>query len=155
MVRGELTEAKAHLDQGIALYDPVKHQPMALRFGEDQRVAVPFFRSKALWVLGYPDAARADSVQALKDAREIGHPNSLLWALGGASFIDILCGDYASANSRIEECTAFADEKKAAFWKAFAMMGRGWLLSLTDSLSDAVQTITAGVTAMHSGGATV
>ena len=128
---------------------------LALCFGEDQRVAGPFFRSKALWVLGYPDAARADSAQALKDAREIGHPISLLWALGGAFFVDILCGDYASANTLMEECTAFADEKNAAFWKAFAMMGRGWLLSLTGSLSDAVQTMTAGVTATHSGGATV
>jgi predicted ATPase len=60
-----------------------------------------------------------------------------------------------SANARIEECTAFADEKDAAFWKAFAMMGRGWLLSLTGSLSDAVQTVTAGITAMHSAGATI
>ena len=72
----------------------------------------------------------------------------------GVNFVDILCGDYASANTLMEECTAFADEKNAALWKAFAMMGRGWLQA-TGSLSDAVQTMTAGVTAMHSGGATV
>jgi hypothetical protein len=87
------------------------------------------FDQKLCGVLGYPDAARADSAQALKDAREIGDPISLLWALGGAFFVDILCGDYASANALIEECPAFADEKNAAFWKAFAMMGRGWLLT--------------------------
>ena len=32
---GEITEGKAHLDQGIALYDPAEHRPLAMRFGED------------------------------------------------------------------------------------------------------------------------
>jgi class 3 adenylate cyclase/predicted ATPase len=155
MLRGDLTEARAHLDQGFAIYDPVKHQTLALRFGEDHRVATPFFRSKALWVLGYPKTARADSDQALRDAREIGHAASLLWGLAGAFFIDIICGDYATANAGIDECIALADEKDAAFWKAFATMGRGWLLGLTGRAADAVQAMSAGITAMHSASATV
>ena len=39
---------------------------LATRFGEDPRVASLFFRSKALWLLGYPEAALADIDQALK-----------------------------------------------------------------------------------------
>jgi class 3 adenylate cyclase/predicted ATPase len=157
MLRGELRESTALLsDQASALYDPVRHQALAFRLeGQDHRVTTPFFRSKALWLLGHPDAARVDSDQALKDGREIGHAPSLLWALAGAFFIDIACGDYATANARVDECIALADEKNAAFWKAFALMGRGWLLSLTGRVSDAVETMTAGTTAMHSAGATV
>ena len=70
--------SRAHLDQGIALYDSAEHRPLAMRFGEDQRVAILFFRSKALWLLGYPEAALVDIDQALKDAREIGHAVSLI-----------------------------------------------------------------------------
>ena len=73
----------------IALYDPAEHRPLATRFGEDPGVAILHFRSKALWLLGYPEAALADIDQALKDARESGHAVSLLWALTAHSFSSI------------------------------------------------------------------
>ena len=38
-------------------------------------------RSTPLWMLGYPEAALAGVDQALKDAREIGHAASLMYAL--------------------------------------------------------------------------
>ena len=73
--------------KAIALYDPAEHRPLATRFGEDPRVAILFFRSYALWLLGYPEAALADIDQALKDAREIGQAVSLICALAGSFFI--------------------------------------------------------------------
>jgi predicted ATPase len=101
-LRGHIAEGRAHLDQGIALYDPAEHRPLAARFGrEDPRVASLFFRSKGLWVLGYPEAALLDIDQALKDAREIGNAASLLWAIAASFFIvDGYCGNYATANAR-------------------------------------------------------
>jgi predicted ATPase len=101
-LRGDIAEGRAHLDQGIALYDPAEHRPLAARFGrEDPRVASLFFRSKGLWVLGYPEAALLDIDQALKDAREIGNAASLLWAIAASFFIvDGYCGNYATANAR-------------------------------------------------------
>jgi predicted ATPase len=153
---GDFAEARAHLDQGIALYDSPEHSRLAMRFGEDQRVANLFFRSKALWLLGYPETALVDIDQALKDAREIGHAVSLLWALTGSSFfVDSYCGNYATANARVDELIALADEKNAALWKAFGILGRGWLLSLTGRAADAVQMITFGIAAWRSTGATM
>ncbi len=66
---GDLTQARAHLDRAIALYDPVVHRPLATRFGQDVRMASLLRRSMALWSLGYPEAALADADYALKDAR--------------------------------------------------------------------------------------
>jgi tetratricopeptide (TPR) repeat protein len=134
MLRGNFTEAMAHDDQGLALYNPAEHRalgrvsPLA---DVEPSVTSAFFRSKTLWILGHPDAARANVDQALKRAREIDRAAVLLWALSGAFYIDIACGDYAAANARVDECIGLADEKDAEFWKAFAMLGRGWLLSLT------------------------
>ena len=114
-----------------------------------------YFRSKALWLLGYPEAAPADIDQALKDARESGHAASLFWALAGSFFfVDSYCGNYTTANARVDELIALADEKDAAFWKACGMLGRGWLLGLTGRAADAVQMITSGITAWRSTGAT-
>ena len=79
---GDIADGRAHYDQALALYDPAEHRPLATRFGQDIRVTILSFRSIALWLLGYPEAALADVDQALKDAREIGHAPSLMYRAG-------------------------------------------------------------------------
>ena len=78
---GDIAEGRAHFDQAIALYDPAEHRPLATRFGQDVGVAILSYRSLALWLLGYPEAALADAEHALKDAREIGQAATLMYAL--------------------------------------------------------------------------
>ena len=81
MCTGDIAEGRAHFDQALALYDPAEHRPLATRFGQDIRVSILSYRSLALWMLGYPDAALADADHALKDAREIGQAATLMYAL--------------------------------------------------------------------------
>ena len=128
---GEIAEGRTHLDQGIALYDPAEHRPLATRFGEDHGIVSLFYRSKALWMLGYPEAALADIKDALRDAREIGQAASVMFALSHAPLIHFLCGNYAAANAEANELIALADEKHAPFFKASGMLARGQLLGLT------------------------
>ena len=87
---GDIAEGRAHFDQAIALYDPAEHRPLATRFGQDAGVAILSYRSLALWLLGYPEAALADADHALKDAREIGQAATLMYALAHASLTHIL-----------------------------------------------------------------
>ena len=155
VIAGDITEGRAHLDQGIALLDPAEGRPLAMRFGEDPRVANLCYRSYALWLLGYPETARADIDQALPDARESGHAVSLLWALGGSLFVDILCGNYRTANARADEFIALSDEKDSAYWRTFGMLQRGRLLGLTGRASDAVQMISSSLTTSRSIGTIV
>jgi class 3 adenylate cyclase/predicted ATPase len=152
LLRGDTAEARAHFDQGIALYDPAQHRPLATRFGEDHRVVSFCWRSCALWLVGYPETARADVDQAFKDARESGHAVSLIWALSHACFIEILCGNYRTANARVDEFITLTDEKDAAWWRTIGMLNRGRLLGLTGLASDAVQMISSGLTARRSMG---
>jgi class 3 adenylate cyclase/predicted ATPase len=153
---GDIADGRAHYDRAIALYDPVEHRPLATRFGVDIRVAILPFRSLALWVLGYPGAALADADCALHDAREIGHAATLMYALDHATmFAHIHCGSYTAARAELEELLALADEKSAAFWKAFGMMNQGCLFALTGKASDAVHVITSGMAAYRLTGATL
>ena len=78
---GDIAEGRAHFDRALALYDPAEHRPLATRFGQDIRVSILSYRSLALWLLGYPEAALADAEQALRDAREIGQAATLMLAL--------------------------------------------------------------------------
>src|SRR5262249_5179453 len=69
MCTGGIAESRKHYDQAIALYDPVQHRSLAMRFGQDIGVVVLCYRSWTLWLLGYPEAALVDADQALKAAR--------------------------------------------------------------------------------------
>ena len=152
---GDIAQGRAHYDQALALYDPAEHRSLATRFGQDVRVAILSYRSRALWVLGYPEAALEDTEHALKDARAIGQAATLMFALSNTSRTLIHCGNYATANAQADELVELADEKGALFWKASAMTYRGCLLALTGEASNAIQMITAGITAMQSTGSTV
>jgi predicted ATPase len=157
LLTGDIVAGRAHYDQGIALYDPAEHRLLAMRyFGQDIGVSILSYRSLALWVLGYPEAALADAHKALKEAREIGHAASLMFALSPrTSFTHLQCGNYGPARAQTDELVALADEKGALFWKAEGMLLQGHLLALTGKASEAVQMMTSGITALRSTGATL
>ena len=155
VLTGDIAKGMAHLDQGIPLYDPAKHRPLATRFGEDQRTVASFFRSIALWMLGYPEAALADNDYAHKNAREIGQAGTLMFALGYASHTPICCGNYASANVELDELVALAGEKSAPYWKALGVTHQGCVSALTGKAADAVSMISSGLATLQSMGVTV
>ena len=152
---GDVAESRAHYDQALALYDPIEHRPLAARFGQDVGVSVLSWRSAALWMLGFPDAAIKDAEDAVKNAREIGQAATLMFALSLASLSDIHCGNYVTASAKIDETVALADEKAALFWKVQGLLARGWLFALTGKANDAVHMITSNVTALRATGATI
>jgi predicted ATPase len=152
---GNIAQGRAHYDQAIAFYDPREHRSLTTRFGHDNKVAALSFRPLAHWVLGYPEAANADIQQALNYAREIGQAATLMVALSCTCLTHIACGNYGAANTQTEEAVALADEKAAPLWKAFGMMNQGWLFALNGKSADAVHTLTSGITAYRSTGATI
>ena len=152
---GDIAQGQVHYDQALALFDPAEHRALATRFGQDIRVMILSFRSWARWLLGYPDAALADTNNALKDARGIGQAATLMFGLLNGSFTHMLCGDHAAANAEADELVALADEKAALLWKAFGMSMQGCLRALTVKASDAVHMITSGITALRSTGGTL
>jgi hypothetical protein len=125
LLTGDIVDGRAHYDQALALYDAAEHRSLATRFGYDIRVSILSFRSVALWMLGYPEAALLDVDQALKDAREIGHAPSLMFALAATSITHLLLRNYATANAHADELVAIADEKSAPFWKAWGRTIQG------------------------------
>jgi predicted ATPase len=150
---GEIAQGRAHLDRALALYNPAAHRPLAMRFGQDIKVAILTYRSWAQWFLGYPEAALADKDAALKEARIIGHAATLMFAPNFTLYTSLWCGDYASANMQCNQLVALAEEKGAFAWMALGKLHRGCLWALTGQASDAVPAITSAVTTFRSSGA--
>ena len=153
LLTGDVAESRVHFDQALALHDPAKHRSLTTRFGQDIGVSILMFRSKALWLLGYPGSALADADRGLKDAREIGHAPTLMIAL--ADITHILCGNYAIANTNLQDLVALADEKGVVWWQALGMSLQGYLSAVTGEASNSVRTISTAVTVWRSTGSTV
>jgi predicted ATPase len=147
---GDIEGGRAHLDRAITLYDPAEHRLLATRFGQDIGAATLSWKSLAYWMLGYPEIALADSEQALKVARELGHSATLMYVLNFSAWTEIFCGNYEAASALVDEFGPLKDQTGSPFWGAWGMMQRGCLLALTGKPADAVRTVTSGVAAMRS-----
>jgi predicted ATPase len=106
-------------------------------------------------LLGYPEAALADCLRALKDARQIGQAATLMYALAHTARTYLWTGDYATANKLVAEVAALAEEKGASAWKAFGMMHQGSLLASTRQAAKAIQVMSCGINAWRSTGSTL
>jgi hypothetical protein len=86
-------------------------------------------------MLGYPEAALADADQTVRDAREIGQAANLMYALPYASLTYFYCGNYATANTIVDELIALANDKGSDFHRTnisrfrltFYQFRSGWL----------------------------
>ena len=155
LLTGDIATSREHFDWAIALYNSAEHRPLATRFGQDLRVSALSYRSWALWLLGYPEAALVDADYALKEARDIGQAATLMITLSHIGLTHIFCGNYAAATALFDELVVLADEKSALFRNAQGMTHRGCVLALSGKASDAVHVITSGITALRSTGATI
>jgi predicted ATPase len=151
---GEIAQGREHYNQALALYDPGEHRRLTTLFGQDVRVSVLSYRSRALWILGHPEVALADSDHAISDARVIGQAAALMYALSHAAFTYIHCGDYVGASAVVDELVGLADEKRSLFWMAGGMTYQGFLFALTGKATDAVHMLSSGITAYRSTGST-
>jgi predicted ATPase len=106
-----------------------------------------------LWLLGYPDAARADVDRALNQAREFQHAATLMYALTYNSIVKALRRDVA--NEYADELVALADEKGSLFWKASGELIKSWLFVLTGHASDAVTSFSSAIPMFRTTGATI
>ena len=73
--------------------------------GNDVRTAVGVFSSQWLWMQGYPDRAVQVSDQKDADARRLGHPFDIGWALTWGAYVF----DYRCEPERLLERVGEAD----------------------------------------------
>ncbi len=152
---GDFVAGKEHYDRALAIYDPAEHGALTTRSGRDVGVALLSSRSGGLCMLGYPAAALDDSERAVRNARDLGHATTLMYALFHAGLNHMHCRDYAAAIAQVDELIALADDRGAPYWKAGGTVVRGWLFAVSGKPSDAVLAITSAITSLRSTGATL
>src|SRR3984885_4807153 len=87
LTTGSLAQGRRHYDHAIALSRPPA----------EPRASSLSIRSVALWLLGYPEAALADTRHSLEEARDMGQAGTLFQPLTYGIITHFLCGNYTTS----------------------------------------------------------
>jgi DNA-binding winged helix-turn-helix (wHTH) protein/predicted ATPase len=130
LVCGDLSQARAHADAALALFDPQIHQSMASSYGNhDAGCCARNFSSLALALAGDDAAARAMMERSLASARSLGDPFSLALTLYFTSAAAQMLGDVALATENANLSVQLATEHGLAQPKAWSMGVAGWCVA--------------------------
>jgi class 3 adenylate cyclase/predicted ATPase len=125
---GELTAAREHVAQGLALYDPEKHRAHAFLYGgHDTAVCGKGQGAVALWLLGYPDQAARSAHDAVSFGERLAHVPSLAHALLWGALVHQLRRDRAAVLACGERLIALGTEHGLPQYRAVGSMARGWV----------------------------
>jgi predicted ATPase len=150
---GELTAARAHLEQGITLYDPQQYASHAFSYGQDPGAVCLSWVALVLWLLGYPEQALKRTHEALALARELTHPLSLAYALSIATVSHQHRREGQVALERAEETISLSLEQGFAFWLAGCTVLKGWSLAEQGQAAEGLGQLYQGLIAWQATGA--
>jgi hypothetical protein len=68
MFAGRFASSRSHLEEVLALYDPISHRSLIQQVGDDPHVSSQAWLGIVLFCLGYPDQALARSYAAIAEA---------------------------------------------------------------------------------------
>lgn len=149
-LQGELSLARDHVTQGIALYDADRHASLAALYGDhDAGVCGLSMGAWALELSGETEQAERHSRDAIALARRLGHPFSETQALLIAVFLHRLRGDWRRCRQLAEEAGALARERGFVELSARASAMRGWTMVQAGETEEGIGLMREGVAAVR------
>ena len=123
---GEVTQAREHFVQSVALYDPQQHRALAFRYSHDLGVAALVNDASTLWILGYPDQALRRSQEACRLAEDLAHPHTLAYAFAHLAMFHQFRREREEARRHAEAATCVSREQGFPFWLGVGLILQGW-----------------------------
>ena len=152
---GEFAAARAHLEQGIAHYDPAQHAAHLALYGQDGGLVCLCRLALVLWYLGYPDQALAQGDKARTIAEELAHPFSWAYVLTWLAFLHNHCRTAPETQQWVDAATTFATEQGFPYWSTQGMVLQGWLLTEQGQVEQGIQCMRHGLAEMQAIGTEV
>src|SRR5208282_6735538 len=90
---GDFIEARSHLEQAVAIFDPERDRDLAFRFGQDVGVSAMVYLAIVLWPLGEVDRARELVDAAATRIARLGHLATSTYGLMHSPTFEIIDGD--------------------------------------------------------------
>jgi predicted ATPase len=152
---GEFVPSRAHLEQGITLYETQQYRSLAWRSGAFPGVMCLSTLAWASWYHGYPDQALQRIRDGLTLAHELSHPQSLEHALSSAAIVHQLRREGNAARERAEAAIDVSTEQGFRFRMAWGTILRGWALAELGQQREGIVQMRQGLADYRSTGAEV
>jgi tetratricopeptide (TPR) repeat protein len=126
---GEYAAGWAHLEQGLALIDPMAQRVLALRHGVAPGVRCLALAANTLWCLGFPAQARRRSAEALALAQAMAHPYSQALAQHFAAFLHHRRREASAVQTCAETLLMLATAHGFRLYVGYGTCYQGWALA--------------------------
>jgi predicted ATPase len=136
MFAGRFASSRLHLEEVLAFYDPISHRSLAQLAGVHPPVSSRAQLGIALFCLGFPDQALAQSNAAIAEARRLAHPPSLAVALAVGAALLSLVGDNAALDEWAGQLIAVTTEQGFTHWRVMGIICRGWAKVKTGDVTE-------------------
>jgi predicted ATPase len=154
--RGELEQAREHLERVLRLYDHERHSAHAFIYGDNPATSARSNLSQVLWLLGYVDQSLRISEENLTTLRSLAdHPYSVAFGLDMAAFVRQYLGDTPAVRTLVEEALAISDAHGLALIGAVASVLEGWVLAREGEPTEGIAQMRRGFAAQLATGAEV
>jgi len=150
---GELSQAQAHLEKGLTLYDPQQHGPHALIYGQDPGIVCLSRMTWTLWCLGYPEQSLERKRQALVLASELAHPFSRAFALVSATILYHFRREAKATQEQAEATIRLCTEHGFDFFQAMGVCLLDWAQFIQGLEVDGIAKLRQGMTDWKATGA--
>ena len=124
---GNFIEARSHLEQALAIFDPQRDRDLAFRFGQDVGVSTMVYLAIVLWPLGEIDRAREFADATVKRIAELGHLATSTMGLMHSGMFEIIGRNVDCAAPLAKSLCNFAHEHGIALWIAFGGFLEAWV----------------------------
>jgi class 3 adenylate cyclase/tetratricopeptide (TPR) repeat protein len=144
--RGALTDAVAHADAGMGLYDEVRHATHRfLYLGHDPAVCALSIKSVLQWLLGYPTQGMQSERDAIDLARRLQHLPSLAHALWFVCQAQVARSDAVAVINTADELLTLSEEHALPQTRATALAYRGWAIGQTEDVNRGIRCLEEGL----------
>jgi predicted ATPase len=155
-MQGNLRQARAHLEQGLASYSWETDRGTAVvvgAMGTDLQTDLHLWLSYCLWLLGYPDQANEHGLEMLRLAERLDHPFTLAMALVMGCLVTVFTrSEIGDVLAHSERLLRLADEKELLFVRPWGIIFRSWAQAVTGQGAAAIPQLSAGLQALRQTG---
>ena len=153
MFAGRFAPSRSHLEEVLALYDPISHNSLVHQATVHPQVGSQAILGIVLFGLGFPNQALARSSAAIAEARRLAHPPSLALSLALGTLPLFFVGDDAALDERADELVAVSTEQGFPLWRAVGTIYRGWVKVKNGDVTEGISFLRSGLTAFRATGA--
>jgi tetratricopeptide (TPR) repeat protein len=142
---GDFVRAREHLERAIGLAPRMSVEGMSLSYAVDPRIAAQLVLAWDLWILGHPEQALDNVLQALEQATERADPYTIAFAHYVTSAVRLLRGEVQDSLEHADQSLALSKEHRINLYALYSRFGRGCALARMGQREQAIGEIRDGI----------